>query len=1042
MLNCENCAQLLRLYTCKGNKKQCSSFIDNRAGCRRCLHVKACHTLGKKIGIYHVCVNFEKQLDSAKLPDYSRFPDYDLYLQKQEEVKVKKVKDKKVKLEKKPIKLKNLDKEASKLLSAYEDERLLEADKNALGANFDSEKQPNDWSPEALVSRIINSEYDPRVFELINEQDIPKSTNPVQFIIDPKFMGINLFPRQLQISLDYFGAYCTKCSDLKFIRNKIKVNTPVDEILDRTVFYVNGKCPKCGQSRYEAIVKHEHNNYNTLVGLAGQRSGKSIFHGILAACILQQYLCLPNPVTFMKQLNSVTFTMTFVGLRFQDAYDNLWRDFYANITNSPWFTMYNNFLRDEGIRLGTELIKLKDTFAVYTNKRISIVPAGPDKRKLRGRCITGNTLITTTTGSINASDAKHLINGKVIDRGNEFKITGYEKQQLKKEVVKCYFGNGITLQVTTDHRIPCYNEGLIEAENILDKYVMCQLDTRFSEKFNLNILKSTRENILSYIRLRRVSPNKFKDSSFILQQAILKFCNCFRFKSHIYVTNYDANILNKHLGFPPVEFSQEDCSAYLIPGTNVYTKSELNKLYNIEVPEQYLQYIDKNIIFVKCTKQVNIGFKTVYDIEVDSPEHLFAANSILVHNTRIFESMDEVGWFTGKDGSITLDADEVAIALENSLKTVRNESEKLVELYPDVPNAHAIYISSPRSKLDKIMRLYKQSKVIDSMYGFKLPTWEFNPNFTRASFKDDYAKDAVAAEANFGANPPFGENLYIRSPASIISVLSNKRNVLEVANYKLHKDSLGAYLRYPIIKTKPHQIPSCLAIDCGYNDNSFAISILHFINRYNEETEEFIKIPACSGIIEIQPEEGIALSFNKIYETVISKIIEAFNIQLVCFDRWQSIDLRQRIFDDFGIDTIQYSVNMQDFTDLKTNILSENFILPKCEQDIKNIVSLDTELAVLTKDKPVSHLIIQLITSKDNGRIITKGDETSDDILRSVCLGHAILIDEDYAEFFDTDAGDSELNDKIGTIGVISSGSSTGKNDSGARIISGIGCMA
>jgi hypothetical protein len=146
--------------------------------------------------------------------------------------------------------------------------------------------------------------------------------------------------------------------------------------------------------------------------------------------------------------------------------------------------------------------------------------------------------------------------------------------------------------------------------------------------------------------------------------------------------------------------------------------------------------------------------------------------------------------------------------------------------------------------------------------------------------------------------------------------------------------------------------------------------------------------------------------------------------------------------DDFEIDTIQYSVNMQDFSDLKTNILGENFILPKCEQDIKSIVALDTELAVLTKDKPVSHLIIQLITSKDNGRIITKGDETSDDILRAVCLGHAILTDEDYADFFDTDASDSELNDKIGTIGVISSSGSSSKNDSGARIVSGVGCIA
>ena len=150
--NCEKCAQLLRLHTCKGDKKHCTAFIDNRAGCRRCLHVKACHTLGKKIGIYHVCINFEKQPDLSKLPSYSRFPDYDRYLQKQEEEKVTVVKDKKVKLEKKPVKIKNLDKEVASLLNAYDNERMDEADANALCGNFNSENQPSDWSPEALIS--------------------------------------------------------------------------------------------------------------------------------------------------------------------------------------------------------------------------------------------------------------------------------------------------------------------------------------------------------------------------------------------------------------------------------------------------------------------------------------------------------------------------------------------------------------------------------------------------------------------------------------------------------------------------------------------------------------------------------------------------------------------------------------------------------------------------------------------------------------------------------------------------------------------------
>lgn len=1199
--NCYRCAKHLRLHSCSGEVKVCPGFIDNRAGCRRCINVRSCKKLGKPVGILYVCGNFQLEKNKDKLIPLEKFPDYQAYLAKRKELenqsKLKKRGRPKGSIKKFPKK--SIEEQAQEMLAAYEkelgnSEALEEADKAAL-KNIDYKNQPSNWSAESLTDRIISANYDPRLFELVNEQDIPKATNPVQFMIDPKFLNISLFPMQLKISLEYFASFCPDCSDSNYIRN-IKVDTPIDEILDRTVFYVNGVCPKCRKNRYEHIKEGKHHSYNTLVGIAGQRcvtgdtqistenglmtirsiadlhettigftkykgpklviedgslvsptflyrskpeqtyrvtlengtsisgtaehpiftcngftkiknlnineavpiytgntvhtyfinidryakpsdciewtntsfiksieldkvqetfdfyipnyhrfignnilnhnSGKSIYHGIIAATILAQYLMLPNPVTFMKSVQQATFTMTFVGLRFQDAYDNLWRDFYANVTNSPWFSMYNEFLINEGIRLGKPLIKQADTFITYIGKRISISPSGPDKRKLRGRCITGNMLINTNKGLYRA-DSSTLKKFLVYDRGKFYNCKN-KKQEIEKNCVSCHFTNGLVLEASEDHRIPCFDLDLYlaEAKDIYNKYVMCQLGGGFGNFVNNEVLQINKKDTLAYIQRYMISPFEFSSYSRKLQLAVLKFCACFIIKNRLQLSRYDANILASFLKKKPITYNKQDCGHYLIPGTNVYTKSELNERFHINVPSHLEKYIDKNIIFVKCNSIKEIGLRKVYDIEVNSQDHLYSANGILVHNTRILGSMDEISHFFGKDASMTLDADEVSIALENSLKTVRNSSEQLLPEHPDIPQAHAIYISSPRSKLDKGMRLLKQCTYVPSMYGFKKSTWEFNPNFTKASFKDEYARDPVAAETNFGANPPFGDKQYISNPAAIVNILSKKPNVFEIIKYNTTKDSLDAILRYPIIRMRPHGIPSILSVDAGYNNNSFALCLMHFLQRQDKEGN-IRNIVACSGIIEIQPEEGIALSFPKIYDMVICKIIKEFNVKMVAFDRWQSIDLRQRIYEDFELDTLQYSLVMQDFENMRNDILSESFLLPKCEVDFKDIITLDKEVKILVRNKPITHLILQLLTSKDNGRIITKGEETSDDILRAMCLGHSILIDDDYTEMFDIE-GVEDNSLQIGSLGAAINYSSANKGNT--TMISGVGC--
>lgn len=808
MHKCSNCS-LNRKGLCESpNNKKCNSFLPAKENCRWCEYAETCQSLDRKTGILYVCTNFSKR--ETALPLHS-FSDYDEYKRIHGIEDSNKKNKNKVSSKKKEIKKIKEDKEESDDYDfiiptpKYDNPLPLKKKpipKKSLYENDLLEEYPekrNLWSPADIIDDIVSSEFDPRLFELVNDKDIPRPNNAIEFLTGPNFLSIDLFPRQWQIALEYFNAYCPYCSDTNFVRNKIVVDTPVEEIQDRVVLYNNAVCPKCGRNRYDAVNDGMHKPYEHFVGCVGQRAGKSKTAGMFSATILQQYLSLPNPVGFYRLGNDI-LKGTFVGIRFQDAVDNLWRPFESIVRASPWFKVYHDFLDAEGIRLGEELYKIRDSFIVYTYKSIACEAAGPDKRKLRGR-------------------------------------------------------------------------------------------------------------------------------------------------------------------------------------------------------------------------------------------------------TRFIASIDEIGWFSGKEGNLTLDADEVYTALDNSLLTVRSAFSKVFPANPHAPTAHGIWISSPSSKLDKIMRLYKQSVNSDNMYGIKCPTWEFNPNITKAALRNKYAENPVNAERDFGANPPFSDAPFIRSPADLIDLISKRSNVLHVERYRVTKDSLGVNLRYPAIATKPHEIPCCLAVDAGYNNNSFALSLCHWLMK-EEETEdengntvlEKVRKPAVSGLLEIQPANGMPLSFPKIYENVILRIIEEFNVKLVAFDRWQSIDLRQRVFADTGVDAVQYSVNMADFDTVRGYIYSGDLILPKLDGSIEDIVSLEKDIATLTTGNPVTAFILQCLLSKDTGRIITKGEEISDDILRSSVLGLTLLDHPDFEDLFLTDATDLGNFTGLAGIGIGNTMGTLSASSGGVNSCSGLGC--
>ncbi len=444
--------------------------------------------------------------------------------------------------------------------------------------------------------------------------------------------------------------------------------------------------------------------------------------------------------------------------------------------------------------------------------------------------------------------------------------------------------------------------------------------------------------------------------------------------------------LNKYFATP----YHKDNQSYPVMYNN---REGLKASYNRNISSKVLHFVEKvnpNWVYIEVVSVENSEPEIVYDLTVDSKDCTFTANGMNVHNS----SVDEISWFVGKDDEIR-NIDEVYQALDNSLMTLIPKAKKMVKKHPWLVAPASINISSPRSKTDKGMRMFKLSQMSRNVYGIKGPTWWFNPEISRRDLADKYLDDPVKAERDFGANPPYGENTYISSPATLVPLFTSKRNVINTVKTHVVKGSLNTRLCYQKIKFKKiHSYPSVLAIDCGYNNNSFCCVLMHnYLNKSNDN------VIACSGIIELVP-EPYALSYPHIYEHVISKIIKQFNIKLVIFDRWQSLNLSQSIFKDHNIDALLYSPKKLDFENLKSCIYAEEIIFPRLESPLSDLLALKDEVSYVILNKPSNHLFLQLLLSVDNGRTITKGEEMTDDILRALILGYYALTDEEYKDMF------------------------------------------
>lgn len=363
--------------------------------------------------------------------------------------------------------------------------------------------------------------------------------------------------------------------------------------------------------------------------------------------------------------------------------------------------------------------------------------------------------------------------------------------------------------------------------------------------------------------------------------------------------------------------------------------------------------------------------------------------------TRVLASVDELGWFNNALGAaqVKMNANEVYIALERSLLTVRASSAKLIKQgFDNVPSGYFLNISSPSSTRDKIMELVRQSQGSRKIYGCIKPTWEMNPTVSREDLDEEFKKDPVAAMRDYGAQPPLSSNPFIPSRATVEQCFHKKPNPCSIT-YATKKAKDDTETRYAYFnKLKRSGKPSVLAIDAGYSNNSFACAVGHLLDgRY----------PIIDVLVEVQPLPGIPLNFSLIYEHIISPLIEKRNVKYLAADRWNSLKILSDAQEDFDIVTGQISLKYQQMVLFKDFMQDQQLNMPPPELSVDDVLAYNhAEYPDFFRHFPVAHAVLQLLTIQDTGSQVIKGDQLTDDLARAMMLATSVLTDENNLEYF------------------------------------------
>ena len=247
---------------------------------------------------------------------------------------------------------------------------------------------------------------------------------------------------------------------------------------------------------------------------------------------------------------------------------------------------------------------------------------------------------------------------------------------------------------------------------------------------------------------------------------------------------------------------------------------------------------------------------------------------------------------------------------KGSASAIYNMSKlSVMSRFPEV--GKVILLSFPRYKGDFIQQRYfgAQSKEEPKTWFIKAATWEVNPTIKREQLESEYIRNPIEARARFECEPPSMEDAYFRDPDRVRKAfMYGSSPIDEDGQFEKWFNNSDGHTRF-------------IHIDLGLKRDRSALSMVHSPGFKEIKTGmgvETLPVVNVDLVYSWEASPGQEINFGQVRQMIID-LCRRFEVGLVTFDRWQSVEMIQSLR-AHGINADFHSVKKTDYDTLMTTI--------------------------------------------------------------------------------------------------------------------------
>ncbi len=230
--------------------------------------------------------------------------------------------------------------------------------------------------------------------------------------------------------------------------------------------------------------------------------------------------------------------------------------------------------------------------------------------------------------------------------------------------------------------------------------------------------------------------------------------------------------------------------------------------------------------------------------------------------------------------------------------------------------------------------------VIPGIFALKRPTWEVNPTRGIEDFKLAFYTDPGDALMRFACMPNFSTDAFFK----------NRDMLWKAASIR---NPIDTYKRLEENFVPKEGVRYYLHADLAQVHDKCAIAISHVekfveIKSFNDY-HQIVPVVVCDAVVWWEPRKEGPVDLSEVKNWIVSFKRAGFDIGMVTFDRWQSVDIQKEL-QSVGIKTGVLSVAKKHYEDLAMLFYEERIVMPYIELLLEELAELR-----IVSDKKVDH---------------------------------------------------------------------------------------